>query len=70
MSRYFYKMVGTSFSDYVHKVKISRACYLLRNDEGSIAQIAFKCGYESSSSFNRNFRQIVGCSPTEYREKK
>lgn len=68
LSRYFYKNVGIPFSEYVNRVKIDHVCYLLRNTQEDIATISDKCGYGSSSSFNRNFKEIVGCSPTEYRE--
>ncbi|MBE6586701.1 MAG: AraC family transcriptional regulator [Ruminococcaceae bacterium] len=43
---------------------------MLRNTHDNIAMIADKCGYGSSSSFNRNFKEIVGCSPAEYRKGK
>ena len=68
LSRYFYKKVGIPFSEYVNRVKIDHVCYMLRNTHDDIAAIADKCGFGSSSSFNRNFKEIVGCSPTEYRE--
>ncbi len=69
LSRYFYTNVGIAFSEYVKNVKISYACYLLRGTQSSILQIMAQCGYVSSTTFHRNFRQVVGYSPTEYRRK-
>ncbi len=69
LSRFFYTNVGMPYSDYVRNIKISHACYLLRNTRESMASVATRCGYVSSSSFNRNFKQMTGCSPTEYRQK-
>ncbi len=69
LSRFFYTNVGMPYSVYVQNIKISHACYLLRNTDGGIAQIAQQCGYISSSSFNRNFKQLTGCSPTEYKKR-
>ena len=69
LSRFFYTGVGMSYSDYVRNIKISHACYLLRNTREGISSIAAQCGYVSSSSFNRNFKQMTGCNPTEYRQK-
>lgn len=69
LSRFFYTNVGMPYSDYVRNIKISHACYLLRNTSESVSEIARQCGYVSSTSFNRNFKQMTGCNPTAYREK-
>ena len=69
LSRFFYTNIGMSYSDYVRNIKISHACYLLRNTHENVIDIATQCGYYSISSFNRNFKQMTNCSPTEYREK-
>jgi AraC-like DNA-binding protein len=59
-----------SYSDYVRNIKISHACYLLRNTHESVIDIAEQCGYASVSSFNRNFKQLTSMSPTQYRAEK
>ncbi len=69
LSRFFYTNIGMPYSDYVRNIKISHACYLLRNTRNSVIDIASQCGYFSISSFNRNFKQMTSYSPTEYREK-
>ena len=56
------------YSDYVRNIKISHACYLLRNTHESVIEIAAQCGYSSISSFNRNFKNLTDVSPTVYRE--
>ena len=58
------------YSDYVRNIKISHACYLLRNTRESVIDIAARCGYVSISSFNRNFKQLTDMSPTQYRDEK
>jgi len=70
LSRFFYTNVGMSYSDYVQNVKISQACYLLRSTQERIIDISLKCGYSSISSFNRNFKKLIGYSPTKYRDEK
>ena len=60
---------NVKYSDYVRNIKISHACYLLRNTRESVIDIASQCGYFSISSFNRNFKQMTGFSPTAYRDK-
>jgi AraC-like DNA-binding protein len=69
LSRFFYTNIGMPYSDYVRNIKISHACYLLRNTQESVIDIAIQCGYFSISSFNRNFKQMTSYSPTEYRKK-
>ena len=69
LSRFFYTNIGMSYSDYVRNIKISHACYLLRNTRESVIDIAAQCGYGAISSFNRNFKKMTNCNPTEYREK-
>ena len=69
LSRFFYTNIGMPYSDYVRNIKISHVCYLLRNTQESVIDIAIQCGYFSISSFNRNFKQMTSYSPTEYRKK-
>lgn len=70
LSRFFYTSVGMPYTGYIRNIKISHACYLLRNTQNSVSDIARQCGYVSSTSFNRNFKQMTDCSPTEYRSRK
>lgn len=69
LSRFFYTNIGMPYSDYVRNIKISHACYLLRNTRESVINVAAQCGYTSISSFNRNFKQMTDVSPTAYRAK-
>ncbi|MCR4793203.1 MAG: AraC family transcriptional regulator [Lachnospiraceae bacterium] len=46
--------------------RIEYATYLLRNRNAGIAEIAAVCGYESIEHFNRQFKKLKGCSPTDY----
>ena len=70
LSRVFGDTVGMSYTAYVRQVKINRACYLLKNTGVSITDIVNQCGYVSVATFNHNFKELIGCSPTEYRKKK
>ncbi len=46
--------------------RIEYAAYLLRNRNAGIAEIATACGYETIEHFNRQFKKLKGCSPTDY----
>ncbi|WP_303022022.1 AraC family transcriptional regulator [uncultured Ruminococcus sp.] len=65
----FQKHVGFSAVEYISHFRINRACRLLTNTKQNVLDIAFDCGFRNISNFNRQFRKITGCSPTEYRKK-
>lgn len=66
-SRYFENFTGLSFADYLNQKRISYAEKLLIYPTISTTEVAMQCGYKSLSTFNRAFRAIKKCSPTEYR---
>ena len=66
-SKYFEAFTGMSYSDYLNQKRIGFAEKLLIYPDLSTTDIAMKCGYNSLSTFNRAFRTIKKCSPTEYR---
>lgn len=68
LSKFFKKCTGISFTDYVNRYRISEACYLLQNSQSTILQTAFDCGFDSLRSFNRNFKNIMGVTPSAYQE--
>ncbi|MFY0652702.1 MAG: AraC family transcriptional regulator [Cyclobacteriaceae bacterium] len=67
-SRYFKARANKTFSDFVAELRISLACKLLLNDDHTIVQIAYECGYKTLSHFNRKFKQLTGTSPLKYRK--
>ncbi len=65
--RYFKKISGKTFVQYLNEYRITHACKLLAESGSTIADIAFDCGYNSLSQFNRCFKQLTLCTPSEYR---
>ena len=51
----------------IQKVRMDAAVQRLRDSDASVAAVAMECGYSDQSAFTRQFRQTIGCSPTEYR---
>lgn len=64
----FKEYAGASFSDYVEKLRLDKACHLLRDTEKSINDIALEVGYNSDKSFRRAFKRTLGTQPTSYRD--
>lgn len=69
LSKYFRDKTGMVINDYVTELKMNRAKYLLVNTDMAAADIALEVGYYNAASFSRRFRQIMDCSPSEYRKK-
>ncbi len=55
--------------EYINLVRVQTACNYLKNTDESIIDIANKCGFTTPSTFNRNFRQVTGVSPSEWRRR-
>jgi len=65
--RLFREQVGTSPLTFLHQTRILNSCTLLRASERLISEVSSAVGYESLSSFNRHFHQIMGLTPSEWR---
>ena len=60
-----------NFNDYINQLRITDATKrLIESPDEPILNISLDVGYRSISSFNRAFKDIVGMSPTRYREEK
>jgi YesN/AraC family two-component response regulator len=66
-SRYFKQNCGAGFVEYLTKVRTNKACYLLRETEYQVHDIARECGFGSISNFNKQFRKTEGTSPSDFR---
>ena len=53
--------------DYVNFVRIQKGCSLLRETDMTVAMVSERIGYESVSTFIRNFRRIIGCTPNKWK---
>lgn len=63
----FKKTVGVSAMEYIIQLRIKLACEMLRNSRDPALEIAFACGFQNLSNFNRQFKKYVGCTPKQYR---
>lgn len=55
--------------EYINTVRVQTACELLQKTDDPVADIAHKCGFTTNSTFNRNFKQIMGVTPIEWRKR-
>lgn len=66
-SRFFRRLAGRSYVEYVNAWRIGLACRRLLQTDDPVIQIAFDCGFENLSNFNRRFQQFKQMTPTRYR---
>lgn len=67
-SRFFKLRTGMTFIDCVTEVRLGHASRMLISTTKTIAEIAYSCGFNNISNFNRIFRKKKGCTPRELRE--
>jgi AraC-like DNA-binding protein len=65
--RFFKNRTKKSFVQFLNEVRIGHACKRLTEEDWSIAEIAYSCGFKNLSNFNRFFKEIVGKTPKEYK---
>ena len=67
-SRFFRKATGNSFTDFVNRLRISRACQLLMDSEQQVTHICYEVGFNNVANFNRRFLETKGMTPSEFRK--
>lgn len=66
--RLFVQIVDLPPMDYVNMVRIQKACELMRKSDDSMEQTAAKVGYQTITTFNRNFKKFMGTSPYHWKQ--
>ena len=67
--RYFKKHTRHTLVTFLNKVRVNEACKILISGEFSgISDVAYSCGFNSITNFNRVFKSITGLSPRSYTE--
>lgn len=70
ISHVFSHRLHTSFSDYVHFLRLAKAQELLSTTHMSMLEISLSCGFTSLRTFNRAFQKQLGLSPRQFRTRK
>ncbi len=66
-SRYFRRTTGNTFTDFVNRLRITRACQLLMDTDRYITNVCYDSGFNNVANFNRRFLEIKGMTPKEFR---
>lgn len=66
--RYFKSRTLKTYWQFLLEVRIGYACKLLIENEMSISQICYSCGFNNLSNFNRQFKLITNATPSQYQK--
>ncbi|MDR2742854.1 MAG: AraC family transcriptional regulator [Treponema sp.] len=70
LSRFLKEQTGQGFHDHLTRIRLRQAeKYLVESDQ-QVTDIAYTCGFQSLTTFNRLFKAYTGASPSVYRNGK
>lgn len=67
-SRFIKRRTGKTFVDSLNEIRLGHASRMLVDTNSTVAEIAYKCGFNNISNFNRIFKRKKFCIPKEFRE--
>lgn len=67
LSYYFNNNCKEGFSEYLNRIRIEKACELLKENKRYVSEISSMIGYSDHSYFCRVFKKITGYTPSRYR---
>jgi two-component system response regulator YesN len=69
LSKLYKSETGESLGDYIIRIKMERAAFLLKHSNLKIYEITSELGYQNPQYFSRIFKKVYGMTPQEFRDK-
>ena len=66
--KFFKIRTGKTFTQVLNEIRVGHACKLFIEQDLSVSEICYQCGYNSLSYFNRKFKLITHYAPLEYKK--
>lgn len=63
-------LTNQSTSEFIRKIRLKRAAYLIKKEIGNVSEIAYQTGFNNLSYFSKCFKEEYGLTPSEYEDKK
>lgn len=63
-------LLGVSSTEFLRKERLKMAATLLEKGNGNISEIIYSVGFNDVSYFNRCFKEMYHCTPSEYQSKR
>jgi AraC-like DNA-binding protein len=67
-SRFIKRHTGYSFIDSLNEIRLGHVSRMLIDTNQTVAEVAFKCGFNNMANFNRIFKSKKGLTPKEFRK--
>jgi AraC-like DNA-binding protein len=67
-SRYFSQRTRKTFSEFIQELRLKKAAKLLVENDMTVTEICYDCGYSNISNFNRQFLNHYQMNPLKYRK--
>ena len=67
-SRYFSQRTRKTFSSFIQELRLQKAAKMLIENNLSITQVCYDCGFNNISNFNRQFQNHYNTNPMNYRK--
>jgi AraC family transcriptional regulator len=68
ISKHFRKYFSCTLGEYLRKIRINKSIPLIKNTLLPLTEIALHCGFADQSHFTRNFKELTGFLPKEFRK--
>jgi AraC-like DNA-binding protein len=62
-----HRFADTTFHDLLARYRIEKCLALLHERNYTLTEVYGRCGFNSSTTFDRQFKRWVGCLPSEYK---
>ncbi|SEM58422.1 AraC family transcriptional regulator [Paenibacillus sp. OV219] len=66
--RLFHALHGQSPANYIDRLRMNRACELLREPRSNVTDVAMDLGYKTSQHFATVFKKYIGVSPSQWKK--
>ena len=70
LSKYIKEKSGETFGDILKKVRMKKACTMLKGSAMTVENVAESVGYQNVEHFNRLFKKMYNMTPIQYRNRK
>lgn len=67
-SRFFKQRTRKTFTNYVNELRLNHAARLLIENNKTIVDVCYECGFNNLSNFHRHFKMMHQVSPLNYRK--
>ena len=68
--RIFEESMSMKPLDYLNMIRIDKACEIIQNKDYAMEEVGFRVGYQTPSTFNRNFKKLTSKTPYQWKKDK